>query len=153
MEHMEQTFDQAAADSVTFLELLDAEQQALVNRDMVALEKLLADKAPLVNALAQHDQAILSFCQQLSIEPGAGLQDYISAHGSASLQASYAAFKQALQKCQQANERNARLIRHNQQATSQLLDLLRNQGESSQNIYDRQGLASRTGSQRNLTKV
>lgn len=153
MEHMEHTFVQATADCTAFLTLLDLEQQALINRDMGALEALLTDKAPLVAALSRHDQAILVFCQELGIDPGPGLKQHIAALGSDALQASYAAFTAALQQCQQANERNARLIRHNQQATTQLLDMLRNQGESSQTIYDRQGLASRPGSPRNLTKV
>jgi flagella synthesis protein FlgN len=112
MEHLNTLFSTAKVDAESFTALLDQEHKALVDRDMPALELLLAEKAPLVTSLAQHDRAIIT-----------------------------------------ANERNARLIRHSQQATGQLLDLLRNQGESSQNIYDSQGLSSRSGTPRNLTKV
>ncbi len=153
MEHMENVFSQAQLDCEAFAELLDQEQQALIDRNMAELETLLAAKTPLVNALAHHDHAIRAWCTQIGVAPGDSLQHYIETSGSPALSERYMAFQDALKRCQAANLRNARLVRHNQQATGHLLDLLRNQGESSQSVYDRQGLASRSGTQRNLTKV
>jgi flagella synthesis protein FlgN len=153
MEQMEKLLIQAQLDCEAFAELLDQEQQALIDRDMPELERLLAAKAPLVDALSRHDRAIQTWCSQLRVAPGDELRHHIQSSDSASLLQSYTAFQAALQRCQASNLRNARLVRHNQQATSHLLDLLRNQGESSQSIYDRQGLASRSGSPRNLTKA
>ena len=153
MEHMSTVFSQARQDAEAFTALLDLEHQALVDRDMTALEALLADKAPLITALSQHDQSISSYCQQMGVAAGESLEHHLSQHASASLLADYRSFKDALQQCQHANDRNARLVRHNQQATGQLLDLLRNQGESSQHVYDNHGLASRSANPRNLTKA
>lgn len=153
MEHLNTLFSAAQADAQAFSALLELEHQALIKRDMAALETLLAEKSPLVTTLAQHDRAIISYCQHAGISPGANLEQHLAATETAELLDAYQAFKDALQQCKLANERNARLIRHSQQATAQLLDLLRNQGESSQNIYDSQGLASRGSAQRNLTKA
>ncbi|GGC87712.1 flagella synthesis protein FlgN [Halopseudomonas salina] len=153
MEQLEKVFLQAQPDCEAFAELLDQEQQALINRDMDELEKLLSAKAPLVDALAHHDLAIRTWCSQIGIAPGDGLEAHIRSSGAATLLEVYSAFQNALQRCQAANLRNARLVRHNQQATGRLLDLLRNQGEASQSVYDRQGVASRSGNQRNLTKA
>ena len=153
MEQLERVFLQAQPDCEAFAELLDLEQQALINRDMPELEKLLSAKAPLVEALARHDLAIRTWCSQIGIAPGDGLEAHIKSSGPSQLIELYAAFQEALQHCQAANLRNARLVRHNQQATGHLLDLLRNQGEASQSVYDRQGVSSRSGNQRNLTKA
>ncbi|WP_022963251.1 flagella synthesis protein FlgN [Halopseudomonas pelagia] len=153
MEHLNTLFSAAKIDAEAFTALLDQEHKALVDRDMPALEELLAEKAPLVSALSQHDRAIIAYCQQAGIQPGESLEQHLAVTQPLTLLSTYQAFKEALQRCQIANERNARLIRHSQQATAQLLDLLRNQGESSQNIYDSQGLASKSGTPRNLTKV
>lgn len=153
MDHLNTLFSAAQADAQAFTALLELEHQALVDRDMAALEMLLTDKSPLLTALAQHDRAIIAYCQQAGISAGEPLEQHLASTASPALLHCYQAFKQALQQCKTANERNARLIRHSQQATTQLLDLLRNQGESSQNMYDSQGLASRGSAQRNLTKV
>lgn len=153
MEHMDKVFSQAQLDSEAFAELLDQEQQALIDRNMSELENLLSAKAPLVDALARHDYAIRAWCTQIGVTPGESLEQHIKSTESLALAQHYDAFRDALQRCQAANLRNARLVRHNQQATGHLLDLMRNQGESSQSVYDRQGLASRSGTQRNLTKV
>lgn len=152
MEHLKAVFQAAHADAEAFTALLDLEQQALIDRDMTALEALLSDKSPLVNTLTAHDRSIVAYCQQAGVQPGESLEQHLTT-GSEELILSYQGFKEALQRCKSANERNARLVRHNQVATGQLLDLLRNQGESSASIYDSQGLASRSGSARNLTKV
>lgn len=153
MEHLNTLFSTAKVDAESFTALLDQEHKALVDRDMPALELLLAEKAPLVTSLARHDRVIITYCQQVGIQPGESLEHHLATTQTAELLSTYHAFKDALQRCKTANERNARLIRHSQQATGQLLDLLRNQGESSQNIYDSQGLSSRSGTPRNLTKV
>jgi flagellar biosynthesis/type III secretory pathway chaperone len=153
MEHMNKVFSKALLDCEAFTELLDQEQQALIDRNMSELETLLNAKTPLVDALACHDHAIRAWCSQIGVTPGESLEQHIRTAGTPELVEPYAAFREALQRCQAANLRNARLVRHNQQATGHLLDLLRNQGETSQSVYDRQGIASRSGTPRNLTKV
>lgn len=153
MEHLNTLFSTARNDADAFADLLELEHKALVDRDMPALDGLLAQKAPLLTSLSEHDRAIVAYCQQTDIQPGKSLENHLASTQPVELLSTYQAFKEALQRCKTANERNARLIRHSQQATGQLLDMLRNQGESSQNVYDSQGLSSRSGTPRNLTKV
>ncbi len=146
-------FDQAIQDCQLFLDLLDREQDALGRHDMTELERLLDAKSPIIKALSLHDQAIAGWCQQAGKQPGQSMESFIDSLGQPQLRQDYEAFRDALLRCQDANQRNARLVRHSQHATSHLIDLLRNQGESSQSVYDRQGLTSRAGSQRPLTKA
>lgn len=153
MTLLDQLFDQAIADCGQFAALLDQEQQALGEQDMAALEALLDAKTPLITTLNRHEQAIAASCLQAGKPPDERLEDYILALNDAGLAQRYDAFKLALQRCRDANERNARLIRHSQHTTSHLLDLLRNQGEASQSVYDRQGVTSRANPQRPLTKA
>lgn len=153
MTLLDQLFDQALADCEQFAALLDQEQQALGEQDMAALEALLDAKTPLIATLNQHEQAITATCQQAGKLPDDRLEDYILSLDDTGLTERYDAFKLALQRCRDANERNARLIRHSQHTASHLLDLLRNQGEASQGVYDRQGVTSRATPQRPLTKA
>lgn len=153
MINLETIFNQAIQDCQQFVALLDREQEALSRQDMAELEQLLNEKSPLINALSLHDQAIAGWCQQSGKAADQSMESFIASLGQPGLAQSYQSFRDALQRCQTANQRNARLVRHSQQATSHLVDLLRNQGESSQGVYDRQGLTSRSGILRPLTKA
>ncbi|WP_150300399.1 flagella synthesis protein FlgN [Pseudomonas profundi] len=150
---LKQLFDQAASDCEQFVELLDREQQALIQNDMVTLESLLTSKAPLVSALNSHDQQINDQARQLGKTPEQTMEAFLESLGQMELIESYQSLRQHLTRCRDANLRNARLVRHSQHANSHLLDLLRNQGESSQAVYDRQGLATRSHSQRPIIKA
>ncbi|QIB51613.1 flagella synthesis protein FlgN [Pseudomonas sp. OIL-1] len=150
---LKQLFDQAVSDCEQFVELLDREQQALIQNDMVTLESLLTSKAPLVSALNSHDQQINDQARQLGKIPEQTMEAFLEPLGQMELIESYQSLRQHLTRCRDANLRNARLVRHSQHANSHLLDLLRNQGESSQAVYDRQGLATRSHSQRPIIKA
>lgn len=146
-------FDQAVTDCEEFAALLDREQEALIQNDMVTLESLLSSKAPLVSALNSHDQQINDKARELGKSPEQSLETFVDTLGPSELVESYRTLRQHLNRCRDANLRNARLVRHSQHANSHLLDLLRNQGESSQAVYDRQGLATRSHSQRPIIKA
>lgn len=146
-------FDQAISDCEQFAQLLDEEQEALIQNDMGALELLLDSKAPLVSALNTHEQQINDLARQLGKSPEQSLEAFVESLGQNELAESYQSLRQHLTRCRDANLRNARLVRHSQHANSHLLDLLRNQGESSQAVYDRQGLATRSHSQRPIIKA
>ncbi|QJD57676.1 flagellar protein FlgN [Pseudomonas sp. gcc21] len=150
---LKQLFDQAASDCEQFIELLDREQEALIQNDMVTLESLLNSKAPLVSALNGHDQQINDQARQLGKTPEQDMEAFLESLGQNELFESYQSLRQYLTRCRDANLRNARLVRHSQHANSHLLDLIRNQGESSQAVYDRQGLAKRSHSQRPIIKA
>lgn len=150
---LQQLFDQAISDCDQFAELLDREQEALIQNDMVVLESLLESKAPLVSALNNHDQQINEQARLIGKAPDQSLEVFVATLGKAELAESYQSLRQQLIRCRDANLRNARLVRHSQHANSHLIDLLRNQGESSQAVYDRQGLATRSHSQRPIIKA
>ena len=140
MEQFEHLFVNASQNCLEFADLLDRERDLLIARDMANLEILLAEKAPLINTLTEHDQLISRLCKEHGILPGPDLEQWVLTHASDPVKQQFQSFKNALERCNSANERNARLVRHNQQATGHLLDLLRNQGESSQHVYDSQGI-------------
>jgi len=152
MHPLKEVFQLADQDCEHYLALTERERDAIVQQNMQDLEQLLQEKHPLVQALAQHDQTIKSYCAQQQIST-LGLQAHVSDLHDADLSATYQTFLEHLEQCKAANDRNARLVRHSQNSTSSLLDLLRNQGESSQNIYDQLGNRSRSGVSRDLTKV
>lgn len=153
MEQFEHLFANASQNCLDFADLLDRERDLLIARDMASLEVLLAEKAPLINTLTEHDQLISRLCKEHGILPGPDLEQWVLTHASDTVKQQFQSFKDALERCNSANERNARLVRHNQQATGHLLDLLRNQGESSQHVYDSQGITSRGSNNRSLSKA
>lgn len=146
---LQQLLEQAVADCRLFVELLEHEQQALIDSDMPRLQQLLADKTPLLQHLALHDQQL----QELSRHAGAALAELIERYNDPELTRHYQAFLNVAQACRDANQRNARLVLHSQNATRQLLDLLRNQGESTRNLYDRQGLTAGDSGSRTISKA
>ena len=152
MHPFQQHFQQAEQDCQAYLALLDQERDALTSQDVGQLEQLLEQKRPYTDKLITHDQQLKHYCQQNNLQLGQ-LAEHINAQQDAELQAHYQAFLQALTRCQQANDRNARLVHHSQHATRSLLDLLRNQGEPGSGIYDQLGNRSRTGQTRDLSKA
>ncbi|MEH6493023.1 flagella synthesis protein FlgN [Halopseudomonas sp.] len=152
MHALKTIFQQADQDCEHYLALTERERQAIIEQNMDELELLLQEKRPLLEALARHDQTIKHYCTQHQIS-AQSLQSHVSDLNDEALSAAYQQFLDHLEACKTANDRNARLVRHSQNSTSNLLDLLRNQGESSQNIYDQLGNRSRSGVSRDLTKV
>lgn len=146
---LQQLLEQATADCNAFLELLDHEQQALIDSNMPMLEQLLSDKTPLLQRLSSQDQQLLAISQNA----GTSLAELVTQTGDAALQQLHQQFVAAALACRDANQRNARLIHHSQNSTRQLLDLLRNQGESSRNLYDRQGLTASSPGSRTISKA
>ncbi|MEH6564864.1 MAG: flagellar protein FlgN [Halopseudomonas sp.] len=152
MHQLSPLLQQADQDCKDYLAVSEHERDAIVQQNMDELERLLQQKRPLIEALARHDQNIKSYCSAQQLDPQS-LRDHIASLGDADLSITYQQFLEHLEQCKAANDRNARLVRHSQHSTSTLLDLLRNQGESGQNIYDQLGNRSRSGVSRDLTKV
>jgi len=152
MHALNDILQQADQDCERYLALTEREREAIVQQSMAELEQLLQEKRTLIEALSRHDQSIKHYCSQQQIS-AQSLQSHVSGLNDEALSAAYQQFLEHLEACKAANDRNARLVRHSQNSTSNLLDLLRNQGESSQNIYDQLGNRSRSGVSRDLTKV
>lgn len=153
MQYLSELFATATEHCQAFVDLLDQERQALLKQDMAGLQALIEAKAPLITALNATEQALEKELQQqgkpLELSPG----DFIRSLNDAALTAQHTEFLNSAQACQDANQRNARLIRHSQHINSTLLDLLRNQGETSLNVYDRQGNANRTLTGRPISRA
>lgn len=153
MQQLTTLFAQATQHCEQFLQLLEQEKQALLEQDMVALEALTHAKTPLINQLQTDEHVLTRHCHDLGRSEETSLTEFISSLGEAELTAQHAVFLTTAERCQEANVQNARLIRHSQHINSTLLDLLRNQGEASQNVYDRQGNTDRGPAHRPISRA
>ena len=135
------------------LELIDAEFQALGERDLTRLDKLLGDKQPLLAQLQQHgnERSQLLHAAGLSADrEGLAALAARSALG-AELLARSEELSALLQRCQDANLRNGRLIRANKATVSNLLGILR--GGETPGLYDSRGGAARIAQHRPLSQA
>ncbi|SDH39318.1 flagella synthesis protein FlgN [Pseudomonas panipatensis] len=145
------TDDIAAAQ--TLLQLIEDEFQALEERDLPRLQTLLDTKLPLLHQLEEHGRQRSELLRQAGVSADrTGLAE-LAALGSvqaATVECSDA-LNALLERCQQANLRNGRVIRNNQNATGRLLDILR--GQETPSLYDRHGGATPAGRQRPLSQA
>lgn len=153
MQDLSALFAQATQHCEQFIELLERERQALLEQDMPTLESLIQAKAPLIEALNADGQALAAHGEKLGKPASMSLTAFIASLKAPGLAEQHAAFLSAAERCENSNLHNARLIRHSQQINASLLDLLRNQGEASQNVYDRQGNASRSAPGRPISRA
>jgi flagella synthesis protein FlgN len=135
------------------LELIDAEFEAMGERDLPRLEQILGEKLPLLGLLDQHGAARSKLLveQQLSADR-AGLEAFAnrSASGAELLDRSNE-LNQLLESCRNANQRNGRLIRANQASLKSVLGILR--GGEMPGLYDSRGGAARIAQQRPLSQA
>lgn len=137
------------------LELIETEHQALAERDLPRLESLLQAKHPLLTLLQQHG----SERSRLLQEAGLGADR----HGLETLAAGSPLCEQLLarseelstllQRCQESNLRNGRLIRANQATIGNLLGILRGGDGDTPGLYDSRGSTARVAQQRPLSQA
>lgn len=135
------------------LELIDAEFQALTERDLPRLDSLLGEKQPLLALLQQHGGERSQLLQAAglsadreglaSLAAGSGVGDELLARSEE--------LSSLLQRCQEANLRNGRLIRANQASVGSVLGILR--GGETPGLYDSRGGAARIAQQRPLSQA
>lgn len=135
------------------LELIDNEFQALTERDLPRLDTLLNDKQPLLALLQQHGSERSRLLQAAGLSAD---RDGLAALASRSPQggellARSEELSALLQRCQEANLRNGRLIRANQASVGSILGILRD-GETP-GLYDSRGGAARVAQQRPLSQA
>lgn len=136
------------------LALMDAEYQALASRDLATLETLLTQKQSLLALLGQHGNAR----SQALIDAGFtadknGLVAFATPLPNGTEIVEYAQkVDAALKACREANERNGRLIRNNQDAVSNMLQILQGSNQTP-DLYDRRGGASRHSHNRPLSQA
>lgn len=135
------------------LELIDAEFQALGERDLPRLEKVLDEKIPLLSILDQHGslRSKLLSAEQLSHDR-TGLEAFASRHpNGADMLTRSDELALLLERCREANQRNGRLIRASQASVQSVLGILR--GGETPGLYDSRGGAARIGQQRPLSQA
>ncbi|MCE4069934.1 MULTISPECIES: flagella synthesis protein FlgN [Pseudomonas] len=136
----------------TLLQLIDDEYQALQARDLDQLQKLLDGKLPLLQQLEQNGriraQALLQAGVSVDRE---GLAQIAQATGNPLLPARAEELGALLERCQEANQRNGRIIRSGQASTERTLDILR--GQDTPRLYDRYGGSTQGNRQRPLSQA
>ncbi|MEK1942532.1 MAG: flagellar protein FlgN [Pseudomonas sp.] len=147
-------FNEDIGTASQLLELIDAEFQALTDRDLPLLETILANKQPLLAVLAQHGGERNKLLSSLNLSPDqSGLTALAeqSPIGSELLERG-GELSALLERCQTANTRNGRLIRINQASVGGMLGILRGNSDTP-GLYDSRGGAARIGHQRPLSQA
>ncbi|MFI8479443.1 flagella synthesis protein FlgN [Pseudomonas sp. NPDC078700] len=150
---MLQLFNDDIGISEQLLELIDSEHQALGERDLDSLQRILSAKQPLLSQLGQHAQQRAQMLQGLGLTADLeGLQALAASSpvGTELLEQSHK-LSQQLEHCQSGNLRNGRLIRSNQTSTHSMLSILN--GNDTPSLYDSSGSASRGLNQRPLSQA
>lgn len=136
------------------LELIDAEYQALAERRLADLEKLLSAKQPLLALLAQHTSQRGQILGERGLgNDRQGLEAFAHAAPEADdILAVAAELEDVLEACRTANERNGRLIRTNQAAVASTLEIFQRSNQAP-GLYDRRGGSAKTSHQRPLSQA
>ena len=153
MQRLSELFATTAASCQQFVELLDAEKKALLEQDISALQSVVDAKAPLIDALKALEADIVSQLEVLGKPSSMSPSDFIHTLNNNELTDQHTTLLGIMQTCQEANLRNARLIHQSQHINRTALDMLRNQGETGLNMYDRLGNTSRTSTGRPISRA
>lgn len=135
------------------LELIDNEFQALTERDLPRLDSLLNEKQPLLALLQQHGTERSRLLLDAGLNADREGLTALAGKSSAGdqLLARSEQLSTLLQRCQEANLRNGRLIRANQASVGSVLGILR--GAETPSLYDSRGSAARIAQQRPLSQA
>ncbi|MDV5860862.1 flagellar protein FlgN [Pseudomonas mendocina] len=135
------------------LELIDNEFQALSERDLTRLDSLLSEKQPLLALLQQHGSERSRLLQDAGLSADRDGLTALAGNSSVGdqLLERSEALSTLLQRCQEGNLRNGRLIRANQASVRSVLGILR--GGETPGLYDSRGSAARIAQQRPLSEA
>lgn len=146
-------FNEDIGHAEQLLELIDAEYDALGEHDLSKLQEILASKQPLLATLEQHGRSRTQALISLQLSPDrAGLQALAerSDKGDELIQLSER-LSELLERCQEANLRNGRVIRSSQKSTASMLGILR--GSETPSLYDSSGSTAKIGNKRPLSQA
>lgn len=131
------------------LQLVDEEFQALERRELPVLQQLLGAKQPLMQQLERNGRARAEILREAGVSlDREGLARYARERA---LLARGDELGELLERCQQANLRNGRIIRANQASTGSLLNILR--GQDAPSLYDSRGGTASSSRQRPLSQA
>ncbi len=136
------------------LELINAEYQALAERNLAGLEQLLTQKQTLLALLGQHGSLrsqTLARAQLSADKKGLAAFVANSAMGDEIL-AHAEQLENTLDACRNANDRNGKLIRANRSAVGSMLHVLQGSNQTP-DLYDRRGVTARTANHRPLSQA
>lgn len=148
---LQATFEQDIPVTEELLKVLEAERQALEQRDYDAFRTTLIDKQSLLAALelqAKTRQQLLS---------AAGFSDEPSTLNAAEEQAppvarAWRKLAQQWQQCQELNDINERIAKRTRLVVGQMLDMLRGTSGATR-LYDNKGGTSTTGKGNTITNA
>ena len=151
--------DQAAASEL--LELLDAENQALISRDRDRVSDILNRKQELMLGLEQHarlrDAWLLQNYPHLQNaqpeEKTPHWEEFLTFQGGPALLQQWRTLKETLQQCKTANEKNGEVIARSQQTITQLLDIFRGKNTNAPKLYTAKGRANVQNYSQTVTKA
>lgn len=135
------------------LELLDAELDALRERNIALLQEILGEKQPCLSLLAQHADERSLLLTRLNLPPNReGLSTLAadSENGSALVKKADQ-LGQLIEQLQEKNQRNGRVIRANQAGLAGALGILR--GTDVPDLYDSKGSTARIAQQKPLSQA
>ncbi len=133
--------------------MVDEEFQALERRELPVLQQLLGAKQPLMQQLERNGRARAEILREAGVSlDREGLARYARERADgAELLARGDELGELLERCQQANLRNGRIIRANQASTGSLLNILR--GQDAPSLYDSRGGTASSSRQRPLSQA
>ncbi|GGJ90111.1 flagella synthesis protein FlgN [Pseudomonas matsuisoli] len=149
-----QLFEEDIVHADRLVELIDAEFEALRDRELDRLQTILAEKQPLLALLDQHARSrgdLMRKAQLSADRQGLEALAARSPDGALLIEKSEA-LNERLERCREYNLRNGRLINANQAAVGKLVSILRG-GNDTPNLYDRRGTTARGGYQRPLSEA
>ncbi|MEO0443568.1 MAG: flagellar protein FlgN [Pseudomonadota bacterium] len=127
------------ATSRQLLALLEAETQSTETRDYPSLSRLLEQKVPLLERLKKNaacrSQWLRSMNQAATEENWASLLSSLNDQG---LEQQWQVLKTTIEHCQTSNETNGKLINRGLNSHTQLLNIMRGNGNSA-NLYNAKG--------------
>lgn len=134
--------------------LMDREFSALTERNLGELQQLLDEKQQRLSLLAQHARERSQLMNQLQLPASEeGLQtlaERTPEQGPALLD-SARQLSDLIEQLQQANQRNGRVIRHNQASLNSVLSILH--GSDVPNLYDSKGSTARIAQHKPLSQA
>ncbi|MGP0172378.1 flagella synthesis protein FlgN [Pseudomonas sp. NCHU5208] len=135
------------------LELIDDEFLALGERDLARLDSLLGEKQPLLSQLQQHGNERSQLLRSVGLSADRAGLHALAARSSLGeeLLTRSEELSTLLQRCQDANLRNGRLIRANKASVTQVLGILR--GSDTPGLYDSRGTTARIAQHRPLSQA
>lgn len=140
--------------SQQLLQMLEQEFAALNERQLEQLQQLLDKKQPLLIQLNQNAGMRSTIMRKHGVS--ADRQGFEQLAGQSAigeqLQHSHNTLNDLIERCQNANMRNGRLIRANQTSVNSALNVIRG-GNNEPSLYDKSGSTGHQGTQRTFTKA